>query len=152
MHKSKPILLVEDDMVDVMTIKRALGELGISKELVHCRNGEEAIKYLNDEYNKAPSLILLDLNMPKMNGIEFVKEIKSDNIFKKIPIVVLTTSDNVKDIKESFELSVAGYMIKPSDYTEFVKTVRIIRDYWDLSKFPDGEDSYETSNTQNTFN
>lgn len=152
MHRFKPLLLVEDDLIDVMTLRRAMVELGISNTLVHCRNGEEAMRYLSNESNAKPCLIFLDLNMPKMNGIEFIEEIKSDGIYRQIPIVVLTTSDNLRDIAEAFEHSVAGYMLKPNGYTEFVKTVRIIRDYWGLSKLPNGEESYERSNAQNTFN
>jgi CheY-like chemotaxis protein len=136
MRNSKPILLVEDDDVDAMTAKRALGDLRITNPLVHAANGEQALRYLRDKDNKKPCLILLDLNMPKMNGIEFLKTVKVDNGLRKIPVVVLTTSRNEKDIVESFELSAAGYVVKPADYKKFVEAVRAINLYWALSELP----------------
>jgi len=129
-------LLVEDDDVDAMTAKRALSDLRITNPLVHAANGEQALRYLRDENNKKPCLILLDLNMPKMNGIEFLKTVKVDNGLRKIPVVVLTTSRNEKDIVESFELSAAGYIVKPADYKKFVEAIRAINLYWALSELP----------------
>ena len=93
MRNSKPILLVEDDRVDAMTVKRALKDLNVTNLLVHTLNGEEALEYLTGEGNERPCIILLDLNMPRMNGIEFLKIIKADDELKKIPVVVLTTSE-----------------------------------------------------------
>ena len=136
MRNSKPILLVEDDDVDAMTAKRALSDLRITNPLVHTVNGEQALRYLRDENNKKPCLILLDLNMPKMNGIEFLKTVKVDDGLRQIPVVVLTTSRNEKDIVESFELSAAGYVVKPADYKKFVEAIRAINLYWALSELP----------------
>jgi CheY-like chemotaxis protein len=135
MNHMKPILLVEDDDVDAMTVERALSELKIANELVLKSNGVEAMKYLSDENNRKPCVILLDLNMPKMNGIEFLKIIKKDRNFKKIPVVALTTSKEDKDKLESFKLGIAGYMVKAVDYKEFVEVVRAIDLYWTLSEF-----------------
>ena len=139
MRNSKPILLVEDDRVDAMTVKRALKDLKITNQLVHKLNGEEALEYLRDNGNKKPCVILLDLNMPRMNGIEFLKIIKADDELKKIPVVVLTTSREEQDKVESFKLSVAGYMLKSVDYKKFVETIRTINIYWTLSELPNGE-------------
>ena len=139
MRNSKPVLLVEDDSVDAMTVKRAFKDLNIANPLVHTLNGEEALKYLKSEENKKPCIILLDLNMPRMNGTEFMQVIKVDDKLKKIPIVVLTTSREERDKVESFRLSVAGYMLKGIDYKEFVEIVRTISTYWTLSELPDGE-------------
>ncbi len=136
MRNSKPILLVEDDDVDAMTAKRALSDLRITNPLVHAADGEQALRYLRDENNKKPCLILLDLNMPKMNGIEFLKTVKVDDGLRKIPVVVLTTSRNEKDIVESFELSAAGYVVKPADYKKFVEAIRAINLYWALNELP----------------
>ena len=136
MRDSKPILLVEDDNVDVMTVKRALRDVHVTNQLVHTGNGEEALEYLRDESNRKPYVILLDLNMPKMNGIEFLKTIKSDEALKKIPVVVLTTSKDEHDIAESFKLGVAGYMVKSVDYESSVETIRTIVLYWILSELP----------------
>jgi len=136
MQTLEPILLVEDDTVDAMTVKRALKELKAMNDVVHVANGEEALEYLRDENNEKPCIILLDLNMPKMNGAEFLKIVKADEELRRIPVVVLTTSMNERDIIESFDLSVAGYMIKPIDYMQFVETIRAIEAYWKLSRIP----------------
>jgi len=138
MKSSKPILLVEDDSVDVMTVKRALKDLKVTNKLVHKENGEEALDYLKDKDTENPCVILLDLNMPKMGGIDFTHAIKAEEELKKIPIVILTTSDEQQDVIESFNLGVAGYIIKPVDYKKFVESIRIIDLYWTLSKLPNG--------------
>lgn len=139
MQNSKPILLVEDDNVDVMTVKRALADLRVKNPLVHSTNGEEALAYLQEQGNHKPCLILLDLNMPKMNGVELLRTIKADKVLKKIPVVVLTTSKSEKDIAEIFENGVAGYVVKPADYKKFVEAIRTINLYWALSELPSEE-------------
>lgn len=136
MKTLKPILIVEDDMVDAMTVKRALNDIHVSNRIVIIENGEAALDYLNDSVEEKPCIILLDLNMPKMNGIEFLKIVKADDRFKTIPVVVLTTSKEDEDRMESFAQSVAGYMIKPVDYKQFVDTVKTIDLYWSLSELP----------------
>jgi len=113
MRSMKPIMLVEDDHVDAMTLKRALKDLKVANQLVHKLNGEEALDYLKVESNPTPCVIFLDLNMPKMNGIEFLQVAKADNNFRRIPVVVFTTSKNEWDRFESFNLSAAGYIVKP---------------------------------------
>jgi len=139
MRTSKPILLVEDDRVDAMTVEHALKDLKVTNKLVHTNNGEEALEYLRDRSNKKPCIILLDLNMPKMNGIEFMKIVKDNDVLKTIPVVVLTTSQEEQDVVESFKLSVAGYIVKPVDYKKFVEAIRTVALYWTLSELPDGE-------------
>jgi CheY-like chemotaxis protein len=139
MRNSKPILLVEDDRVDAMTVKRALKDLKVTNLLVHTLNGEEALNHLRAESNGKPCVILLDLNMPKMNGVEFLKVAKDDDVLKSIPVVVLTTSHEEQDVVESFKLSAAGYIVKPVDYKKFVEAMRTIDIYWTLSELPDGE-------------
>lgn len=130
------ILLVEDDKIDVITIKRALKELKILNPIVVCENGLEALNYLENLENAIPGIILLDLNMPKMNGIEFLQHRNSIKKLKLIPTVVLTTSKDEQDKVESFNLGVAGYMIKPVDYMQFVEVIRTIDLYWTLSELP----------------
>jgi len=132
----KPILLVEDDTVDAMTVKRALKDIKVTNGLPHVANGEEALEYLRGQGNKKPCIILLDLNMPKMSGIEFLKIVKEDEELKKIPVIVLTTSQDERDKIESFKLSVAGYIVKPADYKKFVEVVMTIKLYWTLSELP----------------
>ena len=136
MRGKKPILLIEDDTVDAMTVKRALKEIHVSNVLVTVGNGEEALAHLRNEENEKPCIILLDLNMPKMNGFEFLKIVKHDEILKMIPVVILTTSKEEQDRVESFKLSVAGYMIKPVDYQQFVELIKMIDIYWTLSELP----------------
>ena len=139
MRNSKPILLVEDDRVDAMTVKRALKDLNVTNLLVHALNGEEALNLLRVGSNGNPCVILLDLNMPKMNGVEFLKVVKADDVLKSIPVVVFTTSQEEQDVDESFRLSVAGYIVKPADYKKFVEAMRAVNLYWTLSEAPNGE-------------
>jgi CheY-like chemotaxis protein len=139
MRSSKPILFVEDDRLDAMMVARALDELKVTNELVHKTNGKEALDYLTDEANKNPCLILLDLNMPKTNGVDFLRIAKADETLKRIPIVVLTSSTEEQDVIETFKLSVAGYIVKPMDYIKFVEAIRTLALYWTLSELPDGE-------------
>jgi CheY-like chemotaxis protein len=130
------ILLVEDDIVDVMSVKRALRDLSVSSPLEVAGNGEEALARLRRPDQPLPGLILLDLNMPRMNGIDFLKVLKADERLRRIPVVVLTTSKEEKDLAGSFNLSVAGYMIKPVEYAGFVEVVRTIQNYWNQSEMP----------------
>jgi CheY-like chemotaxis protein len=142
MRSSKPIMLIEDDAADVLIIERALKELQIKNELVQLNNGEEGLEYLKNQSNSTPCIIFLDLNMPKMNGIEFLKIIKNDDKLKLIPIIALTTSQNTDDIAACFKSGIAGYIVKPVDYKKFVKAVRIVDLYWMLSQMP-GESPIE---------
>ena len=138
MKKNLEIMLVEDDTVDVMTVKRALKDINVANHLIVASDGEEALTYLRDEMNKRPEIILLDLNMPRMNGIEFLKAAKKNGVLKSIPVVVLTTSGDDQDKVDSFNLGVAGYMVKPVDYAQFVEVMKTINLYWTLSELPEG--------------
>ena len=145
MYSNNPILLVEDDDVDAMLTQRALKELNVSNELVHTLNGEDALNYLRNEENPTPCLILLDLNMPRMNGFEFLEIAKADSSIKKIPVVVLTTSDLDENVVESFNYSVGGYIVKPVDYRQFVEAIKSLNMYWTLSKLPIKEKCTQTT-------
>lgn len=139
-NPAKPILLVEDDQIDMMTVKRALNDLHVTNRIAHVENGEEALAYLNDPASERPCLILLDLNMPVMGGIEFLRvarDVNADPRIKRIPVVVLTTSEEQQDKVESFNLGVAGYIRKPVDYQRFVETMRTINAYWTVSEMPE---------------
>ena len=136
MRSAKPILLVEDDREDAMTVGLALKDLKVTNQLVLTINGEEALEHLKSESNKKPCVILLDLKMPKMDGIEFLKIAKADEGLKKIPVVMLTTSKEEQDVVESFKLGVAGYIVKPADYKKFVDAIRTINLYRTLSELP----------------
>ena len=139
MRNSMPILLVEDDDVDAMTTQRALDKVKVTNALIHKIDGEEGLEYLRNGGNQKPCVILLDLNMPRMNGFEFLKIAKADAMLRKIPVVVLTTSDSDEGIVESYDLGVAGYIVKPVSYQQFAEAVKTIDMYWTLSKLPDSE-------------
>ena len=141
MNANTPILLVEDDLVDAMTVERALKEIRVTNPLYAVENGEGALAFLRSPDNLRPGIILLDLNMPRMNGLEFLRIVKRDEALKRIPVVVLTTSTEERDMEESFGLGVAGYMIKPVDYSQFVEVIMTIDLYWTLSKVPGQEES-----------
>jgi two-component system sensor kinase FixL len=136
MKNTIPVLLVEDDAIDAMTVHRAFRDLKLNNPLNHVTNGEEALEYLRNEENPKPCVILLDLNMPRMNGVEFMKLAKADPAMRRIPIIVLTTSRNDRDIIDSYDLSVAGYIVKPVDYKKFVEAIRTIDVYWTISELP----------------
>ena len=133
---NKPILIIEDDQVDVMTIKRSFKEIHVGNPIIHKENGEEALAYLHDPEQPKPCIILLDLNMPVMNGFEFLALIKQDEHLKRFPVIVLTTSEEQQDKLNSFNLGVAGYMAKPVDYRKFVEVMRSIDLYWSISELP----------------
>lgn len=120
-----------------MTMRRALKDLRITNPLHVAGDGEAALELLRGGGVPRPCVILLDLNMPRMGGIEFLRIIKADAAFKSIPVIVLTTSREESDRVETFQLSVAGYMIKPADYRQFVEVVRAIDLYWTLSELPE---------------
>jgi len=132
---NQPILLVEDDQVDVLTTRRALRELHVTNPLVVCENGEEGLAYLRGAADP-PCIVLLDLNMPVMNGIEFLENVKSDERLRRIPTVVLTTSEEQEDKVRTFDLGIAGYMAKTVDYRRFVEVMRSIDLYWTMSELP----------------
>jgi CheY-like chemotaxis protein len=120
-------------------VKQALKDLKVLNPLVHSSNGKKALDYLKDEHNRKPCVVFLDLDMPETNGVEFLRAIKADERLKSIPVVVLTASTEEQDIIETFNLGVAGYVIKPFDYKKFVDAIRTIALYWTLSELPDGE-------------
>ena len=117
---------------------RAIKDLKIRNPLETVGDGEQALEFLRNPENALPCLILLDINMPRMNGIEFLKIAKTDDSLRRIPVVVLTTSKEDQDKFDSFDLGVAGYMIKPADYLKFVEVVRAVDYYWTISEIPSG--------------
>jgi CheY-like chemotaxis protein len=139
--KLTSVLLVDDDEVDVMTVKRAFKKNNITNPLYVAANGVEALAILRG--NEMPKLlpgqrrlILLDLNMPKMGGIEFLRELRADPELRPLPVIVLTTSNEEKDKVEAYNLNVAGYIIKPVTFSKFVETVGTLNKYWTLSEMP----------------
>src|SRR3989338_3735327 len=136
MKSTDPILLAEDDRIDQEAIQRAFSDLKIVNPLVIVQNGQEALEYLGSAGNRRPCVILLDLRMPIMSGLEFLEKIKEDKDLKIIPVVVLTTSSSDQASTRSFELGAAGCMVKPVDYQKFVEVVRTLHSYWSLSLTP----------------
>ena len=119
-----------------MSVQRAFKAIHVTNRIEVVSNGEEALSYLRNSANQRPCIILLDLNMPKMNGIEFLKVKKQDEMMRNIPTVVLTTSREEQDKVNSFNLGVAGYMIKPVEDRKFVEVAKAIDIYWTLSELP----------------
>ncbi len=135
------ILLIEDDEVDVMNVHRAFKKNHISNTLHVAGNGLEALALLRgeDETKKItplPKIILLDLNMPKMNGIEFLQALRSDPELESISVFVLTTSGEERDIVAAYKLNVAGYVLKPVDLENFIQALSTLDLYWSLIELP----------------
>jgi len=129
MGKTLNILLIEDDVIEVMKFSRVINSLAKKHQFVEANNGEEALSILKLQ-SVSPDIILLDLNMPKLNGIEFLKILKNDEFLKHIPCVVFTTSSNPNYILECFRIGIAGYIIKPLKYEEYFVKIQQTLDYW----------------------
>ncbi|MGY3793880.1 response regulator [uncultured Aquimarina sp.] len=123
------ILLIEDDEIERMKFTRVLKKNNYACKLEEATNGEEAVEILEDE-TKTPDLILLDLNMPKMNGIEFLKSLKSNSQLKYVPVIILSTSNNHQDLKRCYEEGIAGYLVKPLKYEDYVEKIKALIEYW----------------------
>ncbi len=130
------ILLVEDDEVDVMTVQRAFREGQITNPLYIANNGIEALEMLRGEPGQPPvippdrRIILLDLNLPRMNGLEFLRALRSDATIKSIPVIVFTTSTEEGDRLETYGLNIAGYIIKPTNFDNFMEALVTLNNYW----------------------
>jgi len=134
MNNIQSILLIEDDQVDIMTVKRGFKDLAVLNPLVIAGNGEEALQYLNNPSQGLPCVILLDINMPKMNGHEFLGQLKQHTVFKSIPVIMLTSSKEQQDVDNSFELGISGYILKPVDYPLFLTSIQVLAPYWSLAE------------------
>ena len=131
------ILLVEDDQVDVMNVKRAFDRNRITNPLYVAGDGLEGLSMLRSgEVPAERRLVLLDLNMPKMNGIEFLRELRADSALQLTPVVVLTTSNDERDKIEAYNLNVAGYLLKPVTFINFVEVMAALNKYWTLVELP----------------
>ncbi|MBE9466433.1 response regulator [Dyadobacter sp. UP-52] len=133
------ILLVEDDEVDIMNVKRAFKKNNISNPLVIAHNGIEALELLRSTEADAPKprIVLLDLNMPRMGGIEFLKEIRQDPELSSLSVFVMTTSNEDGDKIDAFNLNVAGYILKPLSMDRFIAAVSTLKSYWTLCEYPE---------------
>lgn len=133
MSKSLNILLIEDDTIEVMKFNRVLKSLQLNHKIIEANNGEEALKILRFKEN-IPDLIVLDLNMPKLNGLEFLAILKDNDVLKYIPAIILTTSSNHKDVLECYKIGIAGYILKPLKYEEYVSSIKRLLDYWSCNE------------------
>ena len=131
------ILLVDDDEVDVMTVKRAFARANITNQVFVATDGIEALALLRTDGVPAERrLVLLDLNMPRMNGIELLREIRKDPALQSLTVIVLTTSNEDRDRVEAYELNVAGYLLKPVTFHAFAEVMATLNKYWTLMEMP----------------
>ena len=135
--RSLNVLLVEDDQVDVMNVQRAFKKNNISNPLWTAGNGVEALdKLRSGELPLSRLLVLLDLNMPRMNGIEFLRHLRADPDLRHVPVVVLTTSSDERDRIDAYHLNVAGYIVKPVTFVNFCEAMATLNKYWTLVEMP----------------
>jgi CheY-like chemotaxis protein len=131
------VVLVEDDEVDVMNVRRAFKKNHLANPLWVAGNGLDALELLRGtEVPRERRLVLLDLNMPRMNGIEFLRELRADGALLHTPVVVLTTSDDERDRVEAYNLNVSGYILKPVTFVSFVEAMATLDKYWTLVEMP----------------
>ena len=136
-EKQLNILLVEDDQVDVMNVRRAFERNRITNPLHVATDGVEALETLrNGKLPRDRRLVLLDLNMPRMNGIEFLREVRRDPELQSTPVVVLTTSNDDRDKVDAYNLNVAGYLLKPVTFSNFCEVMAALNRYWALVELP----------------
>ena len=133
MKRELKILLIEDDTIELMKLNRAMLSLNMNHKVTEVNNGEDALELLlNEEYY--PDIILLDLNMPKINGIEFLSILKKNESLKFIPTIILTTSSNKKDLMECYNIGIAGYVQKPLKYQDYIAKINILLSYWSANE------------------
>ena len=137
--KQLNILLVDDDQIDVMNVQRAFKKNNITNPLFIASNGIEALEILRGTVpgtalSSDRRLVLLDLNMPRMNGIEFLREVRSDPQLRVLTVIVLTTSDDERYKVEAYHLNVAGYILKPVTFTAFVEVIAKLNEYWAINE------------------
>tara|TARA_R110001592_G_scaffold58704_3_gene177610 strand:- start:251 stop:670 length:420 start_codon:yes stop_codon:yes gene_type:complete len=133
-QKTSPsILFIEDDMIERMKFNRTVSKLDYENKIIEANNGEEALKIL-ESTDLLPQIILLDLNMPRISGIEFLKRLKNDDRLRYIPTIVLTTSNNQKDLLECYRIGIAGYILKPLKYDDYVNKIAKLLSYWEINQ------------------
>ena len=137
-YQNNPILLVEDNPIDLDLTMRAFASRNLANPIEVARDGEEALDYIPrwEKGEPLPVVILLDLNLPKINGLEVLKVLKSHPVYKTIPVVVLTTSSESSDVKTAYQLGVNSYIIKPVDFEKFIDMAKHIELYWNVLNKP----------------
>lgn len=130
------LLLIEDDDVDAMSIQRGFQKQRIANTIIRARDGQEALEMLTQNLVPEPYVILLDLNMPRMSGLEFLTKIRQDETLSRAIVFVLTTSNEDKDITASYEQHIAGYFVKSESGRGFNEIVDLLNGYWKIVHFP----------------
>jgi two-component system response regulator len=129
-RRSQPILIVEDSEDDFDATRRAFSKANLLNKIEHVSSGEQALEYLKDKSKQKPGIILLDLNMPGLDGRRTLEIIKQQQDLKKIPVVILTTSDDERDVKACYELGANTYIQKPVDFDGLISAIKQLKEYW----------------------
>lgn len=137
----RSILQIDDDSVDAMMVKQVFKKIEMPFELIQASDGQEALDMLKGENGKEkpdplPSIILLDVNMPRMNGHEFLDALRADPNLRSILVYMMTTSSSDKDIRSAYEMNIAGYLTKPVDLDQVMNTFKTLKNYWEVISFP----------------
>lgn len=146
-----PLLLVDDSVQDIRLTLNALQQCHVSNEVIVCRDGVDALEYLRRQGQFAlraprdPAVVLLDIKMPKMDGIQVLKEMRADPKLKRIPVVMLTSSCEERDMLQSYDLGVNAYVVKPVDFPQFIMAIKEIGIFWAVINTPPPSDSGEES-------
>jgi CheY-like chemotaxis protein len=133
MKRELKILLIEDDTIELMKLNRVMLSLNMNHKVREANNGEDALELLLKE-KYYPDIILLDLNMPKINGIEFLSILKTNESLKFIPTIILTTSSNERDLLACFNLGISGYILKPLKYEDYKEKINLLLSYWSANE------------------
>ncbi len=134
MKKVLSILFVEDNMIEIMKIRRTITLFDLNHKVIEAKNAEKALSLLESKV-VFPDIILLDLNMPKISGIDFLSILKKNINYSYIPVIILTTSNNQKDVLECHRLGISGYILKPLKYDDYVEKIKATLNYWSHNEF-----------------
>ncbi len=127
------VLMIDDDTIEIMKLKRTVSSKNLDHQIIDAKNGEQALNIL-EQKDGIPDIVLLDLNMPKINGIELLSILKAKESLRHIPIIIVTTSSNNKDLLQCYKLGIAGYIIKPLKYKDYVTKIKKVLDYWSINQ------------------
>lgn len=132
-NKKLNVLLIEDNLIEIMKMQRTIPLLKLNHTINEAKDADEALVILENE-PKLPDIILLDLNMPKTSGIEFLSILKNNDKYKHIPTIILTTSDNKKDLLSCYKIGISGYVLKPLKFDEYVQKIKVVLEYWSMNE------------------
>lgn len=127
------VLMIDDDSIEIMKLNRTISSMDLGHQIVAASDGEQALNILAQK-DSVPDIILLDLSMPRINGIEFLSILKQKESLQYIPVIILTTSGNNKDLLQCYKLGIAGYILKPLKYNDYVSKIKKVLDYWSVNE------------------